>query len=580
VNFVSSSCFVVRILKNQVVLALFLAVLFSIYLVGCSEQVRLPSAEQLAEFEKAGPIQPTVDMDRLVRAKMGGGSYRVVPGDVLELTMPTILQVVTAERMELPEGVSPFTPYLCRVSESGSITLPIVGQIEVAGKSLAEIESAIIDAYHPKYIGDRPSVLARVAEYKTASVSISGAVTKPGVYELRSDRMSLVALLMEAGGIVDEGAAGIRIIHRAPFLHRTPNGGDVLLNGNPTHHEVDAEAQNSAADSLKGLIEQVSRRIERGLNHGNVQKLAEPKENGAVLPRTESSRTNGMSIQMRFSQMNPSSTTGRLTIRHDERVLLSEQLDVTSEVQRKAMLEKLAQSEPRVSTTEVRQNIYALAETLKPGSVNYSRENKTTVARKNFGATFNVSGLKRNPISDEALHKDIIELLELEKSVGMWKTADSRELEKGQPIVLPVKGLNIPFADVALQEGDAVEVERLELPLVTVVGLVNKPGNFPYPPDAEYNLMQALGFAGGLNLAAEPRYATVYRKKADGIIVNATLKVVDSSKLTNASNVLIKPGDIVAVEHTPRTRTKLFLDRIFRLNMGLYVPFTGQLDRR
>jgi len=26
------------------------------------------------------------------------------------------------------------------------------------------------------------------------------------------------------------------------------------------------------------------------------------------------------------------------------------------------------------------------------------------------------------------------------------------------------------------------------------------------------------------------------------------------------------------VEHTPRTRTKLFLDRVFRINMGVYVP--------
>jgi len=56
-------------------------------------------------------------------------------------------------------------------------------------------------------------VFAQVLEYKTAKVSITGAVEKPGIYELRSDQMSLVALLMEAGGIVDEGATLIRIIH-------------------------------------------------------------------------------------------------------------------------------------------------------------------------------------------------------------------------------------------------------------------------------------------------------------------------------------------------------------------------------
>jgi len=46
----------------------------------------------------------------------------------------------------------------------------------------------------------------------------------------------------------------------------------------------------------------------------------------------------------------------------------------------------------------------------------------------------------------------------------------------------------------------------------------------------------------------------------------------DGSGLTEALSVLIKPGDIVAVEHTPRTRTNRFLERIFKVNFGAYVP--------
>ncbi len=90
--------------------------------------------------------------------------------------------------------------------------------------------------------------------------------------------------------------------------------------------------------------------------------------------------------------------------------------------------------------------------------------------------------------------------------------------------------------------------------------------------------MQAVGFAGGLNQAAEPRYATVYRQKPDSTIVSAIFKVIDGSKLTNASSILIKPGDIVAVEHTSRTRTNLFLERVFRINMGVYVPLTNMFE--
>jgi len=119
-NFVRSSFIGWCISKVQFFFDLFLITLLFIYMVGCSDQVRLPSAGQLAQFENAGPQRPSVDMDRLVRAKIGGGAYRVVPGDVLELTMPTILQVVTAEE---PEISGKMAPYVCRISEAGTIFL-------------------------------------------------------------------------------------------------------------------------------------------------------------------------------------------------------------------------------------------------------------------------------------------------------------------------------------------------------------------------------------------------------------------------------------------------------------------------
>src|SRR4030042_227174 len=61
----------------------------------------------------------------------------------------------------------------------------------------------------------------------------------------------------------------------------------------------------------------------------------------------------------------------------------------------------------------------------------------------------------------------------------------------------------------------------------TVLGLVNKPNAFPYPPDVQYNLMEALAFAGGFNMAADPRYASVYRLKQDGTIASAIFKLIN-----------------------------------------------------
>jgi len=191
----------------------------------------------------------------------------------------------------------------------------------------------------------------------------------------------------------------------------------------------------------------------------------------------------------------------------------------------------------------------------------------------------NWSDSEQGSIVDEALYKQLVEKYqELIDTFGQENNSENVEKaelgkpKEHEPLVLPVKGLNIPFADVALQDGDSVIVERLEQPLFTVIGLVNRPGNFPYPQDVQYNLMQALGFAGGLDKTAEPHYATVYRLKPDRTVVRAAFKIIDDSKLTNASSTLIKPGDIIAVEQTPRTRTKLFLDSMFRINLGIYTP--------
>jgi protein involved in polysaccharide export with SLBB domain len=384
-----SDCNIWRSSKFQSILTLFVITLLPICFNGCFERVRLPSDEQLTEFAQAGPVHPAIDLDQLVGARKGDGLYRVIPGDVLELTMPAILQVVLTKTLEAVANVS---VYMCRVSEKGTITLPIVGEIDVTGRTLGQIESTIIDAYYPRYIGVRPSVLAQIAEYKTAKVSITGAVKNPGIYELRSDRMTLVALIMEASGIIDEGAACIKIKH--------------------------ADQVGSGQESL-------------------------------------------------------------------------------------------------------------------------------------------------DPNSELAEHESSPEEITSVKS------------KKSEPIVLPIKGLNIPFADAALHNGDAVVVERLEMPLFTMIGLVNKPGNYPYPPDARYNLMQAIAFAGGLDQDADPRYATIYRLKADGTILRTPFRVIkpdNGSEMMDSLNVAVKPGDIVAIEHTPRTRTNLFLQRIFHVNVGAYVP--------
>jgi protein involved in polysaccharide export with SLBB domain len=142
---------------------------------------------------------------------------------------------------------------------------------------------------------------------------------------------------------------------------------------------------------------------------------------------------------------------------------------------------------------------------------------------------------------------------------------------EARPIVLPVVNTNIPYRDIALDEGDTVVVEPVQMPLFSVLGLVMRPGNFPYPTGAHYNLTQAIAFAGGLDPVARPFYATVYRLKEDGTIARAPFRLMKSDKFTEALGTPIRPGDVVAVEHTLRTHFNTAVHDLLRINAGIYL---------
>ncbi len=140
----------------------------------------------------------------------------------------------------------------------------------------------------------------------------------------------------------------------------------------------------------------------------------------------------------------------------------------------------------------------------------------------------------------------------------------------GETAILPVKGLNVPFADLALHPGDVVQVERYEPDTFTVIGLVARPGAYDYPPEVSYNLMQALATAGGVDVIADPPYATVFRRDDAGAIVPATFAIAGNG-LAASSGLRIKPGDVIVVEHTAASWTRSLLGQILRVQFGFFV---------
>jgi protein involved in polysaccharide export with SLBB domain len=109
----------------------------------------------------------------------------------------------------------------------------------------------------------------------------------------------------------------------------------------------------------------------------------------------------------------------------------------------------------------------------------------------------------------------------------------------------------------------------------TVMGLVSRPDTFPYPPDVQYNLMEAVAFAGGVDMLADPHYVKVYRRDSLDDIVCAVFRI-DGQYLTNACSVVIKPGDVIYIDQTLHTRINSFLASVLHIGVGADMRYYGR----
>ncbi len=119
--------------------------------------------------------------------------YRVGPGDVLEVT---VLDNVEVSR----------TP---TVQTSGVIALPLLGEVEVSGLTVAEIQRKLTTLLARDYLVN-PQVEVKVKEYQSQFVTVVGEVNSPGRKPLRG-RTRLVELLVEAGGFTPRASGDILI---------------------------------------------------------------------------------------------------------------------------------------------------------------------------------------------------------------------------------------------------------------------------------------------------------------------------------------------------------------------------------
>jgi len=84
------------------------------------------------------------------------------------------------------------------VAADGTINFPLIGSVDVVGKTPTQIEQDIQTRLADGFI-KRPSVSVRVTEYRSRRVSVFGQVRSPGTFPY-TENMSIVEVISRAGG--------------------------------------------------------------------------------------------------------------------------------------------------------------------------------------------------------------------------------------------------------------------------------------------------------------------------------------------------------------------------------------------
>lgn len=100
-----------------------------------------------------------------------------------------------------------------RVSDTGEISLPLIGQVKVGGLSVAAAEKVVKQKLVDGSFYNDPQVSIFEKEYSTQGISVLGEVQKPGVYPLLGTR-TLFDAISAAGGTNPKAGKTVMVTHR------------------------------------------------------------------------------------------------------------------------------------------------------------------------------------------------------------------------------------------------------------------------------------------------------------------------------------------------------------------------------
>ena len=184
-----------------------------------------------------------------VLAAATDANYQVGSGDTLDI------QVYGEDDLSGPYPID----------DTGFVAFPLLGPIEVQGRTTAEIAWHLTSELSPDYLVN-PRITVQVEAFGSQPVQVLGAVANPGVYYLEGPT-TLLELLSAAGGVSRGGVDEIRVTHGGDEDRVSTIAYQDLLEGG-TEARVEAGDIVFVPDSLVAVMGEVGKPGEIAFREG------------------------------------------------------------------------------------------------------------------------------------------------------------------------------------------------------------------------------------------------------------------------------------------------------------------------
>jgi protein involved in polysaccharide export with SLBB domain len=441
----------------------------------------------------------TGNLDSLPMDLPAGPEYVVGPGDGL--------------RIELWGGIS---DHLLRlVDRDGRLALPEVGSVQVAGRTLGDVQRLVQGVLRTQFRGVEADV--SIERIRTVRVYVVGDVERPGAYDISALSTPLNAVYA-AGGPTSRGSLRILRHYRGKELVQATDVYDLLLHGIRSDVQRLEPGDTVLVPPLgpEVTIEGMVRRP-AVYEIGGEKSLSEVLElAGGVLP---SGTLRHVDVER--------------VIAHESRTMLRISIPETNNEQsvNKTLDDFAIQDGDKIKISPIlpyaNQTVYLDGHVFRPGKYAYHEDMKITDLIKSY------NDLLPEPYKR---HAEIIRL----KAPDHTPTILAFDLENA---------LAGKEQDLALKPFDTIRIfSRFDFedpPIISVAGEVRDQGD--HVTNGATYLRDAIYLAGGTNPDALLDDAQVFRKTQDGKLKVISVNLANALAGDAKDNILLAPKDRIFV---------------------------------